>query len=379
MALLALRVGEGAVRRGGRGVGELVCPPRRASALPVWEARWEMPDTRLCCLPAAANAGWVTTGDKLKTVIFIRHGESEYNLACTGPDGKVGISPVGGPDGSMSRSTFDFEDAPLTATGRDQALQLGPALVSSKIELVVASPLERTLETASLIFPPGQIPGGKIVAHEGVREMMMPGRETVNKRRSISDKTARWEWVDWTQIQDDADTTWERTATAGRERSAQVHLRVSNFLNWVMARPEQVVAVVTHGFVMQLVFSAKMVSKIFAVEDRHMQWVAVHGITNNCATHKVVFVQTPAAAAAAAIIAAATIADTRSTSSHRGGTQPDPAQLTSPSGSTASGRPQLQVGRPGGGFRPRKWLTIAVSMAVVVAAVALALLRRRRR
>eukprot|EP01048_Picozoa_sp_COSAG05_P014273 COSAG05_NODE_1601_length_4438_cov_383.363909_1_plen_336_part_00 len=335
-----------------------------------------MPDTRLCCLPAAANAAWVTTGDKLKTVIFIRHGESEYNLACTGPDGNIGMSPVGGPDGSMSRSTFDYEDAPLTAKGRDQALRLGPTLASSNIELVVASPLERTIETASLIFPPGQIPGGKIVAYEGVREMMMPARESVNKRRSISDKTTRWEWVDWTQIQDDDDTTWERTAAAGRERSAQVHLRVSNFLNWVMGRPEQVVAVVTHGFVMQLVFSAKMVSKIFAVEDRHMQRVAVHGTTNNCATHKVVFVQTPAAAAAAA-----TIAGTGSTSSHHpgGGTQPDTAQLTSPSGSTASGRPQLQVGRPVRGFRPRKWLAIAASMAVVVAAVALALVRRRRR
>ena len=124
---------------------------------------------KLHCLPAGTPH---SSSSSAKTVIFIRHAESEWNLACTDAEGRKGSSPVGGPDGTMSTDRFAYEDTPLTQQGHRQARELGLLLAAAAppIELVVASPLERTLQTAAGIFP--EPPGGAIVAHEGPREMM---------------------------------------------------------------------------------------------------------------------------------------------------------------------------------------------------------------
>ena len=121
---------------------------------------------KLHCLPAGTPH---SSSGSAKTVIFIRHAESEWNLACTDAEGRKGSSPVGGPDGTMSTDRFAYEDTPLTVRGIAQARELGLLLAAATppIELVVASPLERTLQTAVGVFPER-----RIVAHEGPREMM---------------------------------------------------------------------------------------------------------------------------------------------------------------------------------------------------------------
>ena len=47
----------------------------------------------------------------------------------------------------MSTDAFDYEDTPLTAKGLEQAATLGVKMKDAvpPVELVVASPLERTL------------------------------------------------------------------------------------------------------------------------------------------------------------------------------------------------------------------------------------------
>lgn len=64
-------------------------------------------------------------------IFFVRHGESEANLQYVFAGGKT--------------------DTPLTDLGREQARQAGRELKSHKINRIIASPLNRTRETAEII------------------------------------------------------------------------------------------------------------------------------------------------------------------------------------------------------------------------------------
>jgi len=67
----------------------------------------------------------------MKTIYFVRHGESEANLA--------------------EIASGQGNDVPLTITGRQQAKAAGQSLKDKEIELVVSSPLIRTKQTAEII------------------------------------------------------------------------------------------------------------------------------------------------------------------------------------------------------------------------------------
>ncbi|CAO1623653.1 unnamed protein product [Parajaminaea phylloscopi] len=71
-----------------------------------------------------------TDGGKYMRVLFVRHGETDYNVR--------GII-----QGQM--------DTPLNAQGRRQALATGVALRNEQIDVVYSSPLERTADTALAI------------------------------------------------------------------------------------------------------------------------------------------------------------------------------------------------------------------------------------
>lgn len=67
----------------------------------------------------------------MKTIYFIRHGESEANA-----------------EGLLAGSNTD---TPLTQKGRDQARAAGEQLKTKQVDLIVSSPLERAYETATII------------------------------------------------------------------------------------------------------------------------------------------------------------------------------------------------------------------------------------
>ena len=97
----------------------------------------------------------------------IRHAEGTHNVAARefGSDKILVNNP-------------DFWDAPLTPTGVQQCLELRQALrvrpsqgrSFTHFDLVICSPLTRTLQTATHIFGPPRKPG--TVAH-------FPGRESL--------------------------------------------------------------------------------------------------------------------------------------------------------------------------------------------------------
>lgn len=86
------------------------------------------------------------TGKEIfKTVYFVRHGQSESNVARAAADPDVDTNPK-------------FLDAKLTEHGRNQASALRNLVSAWNVELVIASPLTRTLQTACLAFHEHKVP-----------------------------------------------------------------------------------------------------------------------------------------------------------------------------------------------------------------------------
>jgi hypothetical protein len=127
---------------------------------------------KFVCLPPTALA-------TSKRVVFVRHGETAFNLSCVTKEGKKRLRPCGGINGDLSTDMKDYLDRGLTDAGKQQAREAGDAvraLVASRgaeVDLVIVSPCERTLETAHCMFPDHSEAGAvPVVAHEQVRERM---------------------------------------------------------------------------------------------------------------------------------------------------------------------------------------------------------------
>ncbi len=89
----------------------------------------------------------------MKTIYYVRHGESEGNVQ--------GIVSGG------------EHDALLTDEGRKQASRAGRDLKDKKIDLIVCSPMQRTVDTAQLIAKELGINPKDILVNEDFRERMM--------------------------------------------------------------------------------------------------------------------------------------------------------------------------------------------------------------
>jgi len=187
-------------------------------------------------------------------VHFIRHGEGFHNI---------------GFDGNL--------DAHLTPTGWEQAhalnrhiRQLQPPL---DIQVIVVSPLVRTLETATGAFGSGpsrtpndmfmwQLPGQNqwstehgavalpigipVISHEGCRERVSVSR--CDARRSLTETKQQFPGVDFSRIQSEEDTMYPRFCQQngrgfGGEPEDNVTKRGLAFLSWLMNRPESRIAV----------------------------------------------------------------------------------------------------------------------------------------
>ena len=157
-------------------------------------------------------------------------------------------------------------DARLTPKGEAQCAALRAALgelaaFSSPSLLVVASPLTRTLQTASLCFP-----GARIVALEEVRETC---NFRCDGRRSLASIRPEFPAVDFSHVADDADALWAHYEARhggaaeyrGHRESADLPAlaaRASRARAWLAARPETTIVVVSHCAFLGMVLGAKL-------------------------------------------------------------------------------------------------------------------------
>lgn len=136
-------------------------------------------------------------------------------------------------------------DVELSDEGRDQARKLGKRLSMEKIAAVYASPLGRTIETATLIAKPH---GLDVVRRDGLREISH-GRWEQMTRHEVEEKfpeeAAAWEQDPYT------------FAPVGGESGLAVTARALPVLiEIVRAHPKEQVIIVSHKATIRLLLSS---------------------------------------------------------------------------------------------------------------------------
>lgn len=192
-----------------------------------------------------------------KTIHLVRHAQGIHNV-----EGEKNYKAY------MNPECFD---AHLTPLGWQQVDNLRMHVHSSglhkKIELVIVSPLLRTLQTAVGVFggegytdkldilPMMLANAGNsgrgaissldcppIIAVELCREHL--GVHPCDQRRNISDYQFLFPAVDFSLVETDEDVLWKATV---RETKEEVAARGLKFLNWLWTRKEKEIAIVTHS------------------------------------------------------------------------------------------------------------------------------------
>ncbi|KAJ4807236.1 Phosphoglycerate mutase-like protein [Rhynchospora pubera] len=202
---------------------------------------------------------------RCKTLYLIRHGQAVHNVA--------------GEKNHKAYSFPEFFDAQLSPLGWDQVGNLRKHVnacgLAKKIELVVVSPLLRTMQTAVGVFggekftntSSSQTAVGSrhtissstsppFIEVEYCQERMLPpfiaveycrermGRNACDKRRSITEYSALFPEIDFSEIENDEDVYWKPDS---RETDEQLAARGVTFLKWLWSRTEKEIAVVTHS------------------------------------------------------------------------------------------------------------------------------------
>ena len=164
-----------------------------------------------------------------KTLYCIRHGEALHNV----------LFKVMG-----SKAYVTNRDTKLMETGIKQALLLGENWKDiSNIELVVVSPLTRTLETATHIFKNNNTP---ILALECLKEFPQSYQQC-NHRRTIEELKKEFPHINFTEILDNVDNEWSDLPDILMGEENKLKIRITDFKHWISKRKENNIAVVCHS------------------------------------------------------------------------------------------------------------------------------------
>jgi len=161
-----------------------------------------------------------------KLLYLIRHGLAQHNENFL----KYG-----------EQTFFDpkYVDTHLIEEGIQQSLQLGETWQNiDDIELVLVSPLYRTLETATNIFKNKDVP---IISLEELREYPI-GEHTCNKRTSKDILMSDFSHINFDNIKG-KDYLW--TSDKGEEISS-LEKRIDNIKNYIKSRKEKTICIVSH-------------------------------------------------------------------------------------------------------------------------------------
>ncbi|KAK0576693.1 hypothetical protein LWI29_021890 [Acer saccharum] len=169
---------------------------------------------------------------RCKTVHMVRHAQGIHNVA--------------GEKNHDAYSSYDYFDAHLTPLGWQQVDNLHKHVqetgLSKRIELVITSPLLRTIQTAVGVF------GGEGYADRIDVPPLMVENAGNSERSAISSLNCppfiAVELCRERLIESNDDILWEREI---RETNEAVANRGMEFLNWLWTRKEKEIAVVTHS------------------------------------------------------------------------------------------------------------------------------------
>ncbi|OWM71357.1 hypothetical protein CDL15_Pgr011486 [Punica granatum] len=189
--------------------------------------------TVLCCDSISVHFHWLLIAEFVIYLMQVRHAEGIHNVESEKNHDAL-LSPA-------------LLDAQLSPRGWQQVNDLHKHVRDSgllkRIELVVTSPLSRTMQTATGVF--GQSDESEklpFLAVELCRERL--GVHPCDKRRSIKEYKSIFPSTDFSQIESNDDILWKPDH---RETPEEIAARGVKFMNWLKARPEKEIAVVTHS------------------------------------------------------------------------------------------------------------------------------------
>ncbi|XP_027354020.1 phosphoglycerate mutase-like protein 1 isoform X2 [Abrus precatorius] len=194
---------------------------------------------------------------RCKTLHLVRHAQGFHN--------------VEGEKNPEAYLSYDLFDANLTPLGWKQVDNLRAHVkasgLSKRIELVITSPLLRTMQTAVGVFGGEEYTDGidvlplmydnvgdsgrgaisslnspPFIAVELCREHL--GVHPCDKRSSITEYQHMFPAIDFSLIENDEDILWKPD---NREKNEEVAARGLKFLEWLWTRKEKEIAVVTHS------------------------------------------------------------------------------------------------------------------------------------
>jgi broad specificity phosphatase PhoE len=169
-------------------------------------------------------------GTTPKHIHFVRHAHGKHN-------------EVGEVDYEQYKRE-DLIDAELTDKGLEQCQELrGVNQKYLKAQLVVISPMRRTLQTATQSFP-NLVEKVPWLALECIREQT--GLHPCDKRLPISYHQENYPSVDFSLIESEEDPLYPQYEDR-REPHDEMDERAKQFLSWIKARPETEIVVVTHS------------------------------------------------------------------------------------------------------------------------------------
>lgn len=162
-----------------------------------------------------------------KTLYLIRHGLSLHNELFY----KIGV------DAFKHSSVID---APLIQDGHIQSITLGNNWKNkNKIDLVLVSPLTRTLDTCMNIFGSSDV---NIECYEFLREYPI-GEDTCNKRSSLLILKDKYPKIKFNLLYNN-DVLWREDK---RETIEELEIRIKDIKEFVKKRKEKHIAIISHS------------------------------------------------------------------------------------------------------------------------------------
>jgi probable phosphoglycerate mutase len=136
-------------------------------------------------------------------------------------------------------------DVLLSNEGRDQAQRLADRLAATELAAVYASPLERAVETASILAAPHKLPVTKVPAFREIDHGRWEQRTRAEVEREFGEEYARWEADPYT------------FAPAGGETGLAVSARaLPALLDVVAQHEEERILIVSHKATIRLLLSS---------------------------------------------------------------------------------------------------------------------------
>ena len=162
----------------------------------------------------------------MKNVYCIRHGTAEHNVL---------FHEIG------EQAYMTIRDSNLTQEGEIESNILGENWLDKyNIELVLVSPLTRTIQTAKNIFKDSNI---KLLAFDGLKEY--PGSyEPINHRKDKKELVLKYHTSVNFKFLSEKDSLWNETDI---ETVESLEERVKQMKKFILSRKETNIAIVSHN------------------------------------------------------------------------------------------------------------------------------------